>query len=1208
MKATSLLVMMLLLFSASYGQNQASGGELAPIPGRFVVKFKASARPSAVQQALSEGRSLEPVGVGRLRSDLVAADTWQRYFVFTAKGASPTTDEVSAILGPQNIEYIEPVYPLELFDWPTDDLVSAQWYLHNEGQAYPAVIRRSGYYDDTLGLEQGTAGNDVNIAYYYEHAPDTVKKIVVAIVDTGVDPIHPELQGRLWHNPDEIEGNGIDDDHNGFVDDIIGYDISGDSAVIYGEIPDNDPTDHHGHGTHCSGIVASAFDGSGIVGVSPSVEIMGVKVHPNLTSVNGARGIVYAVNAGADIVSCSWGGPFNSKILEDAIDYATSNGVLVCVAAGNSGDNSRSYPANYANAFTVAASNSNGYMAYFTTWGPFVDIVAPGQSILSLRAAGTDMYTESREPYVHIVDSEGLYYLASGTSMSTPLVAGGAAFVWSIRPNLTLEQLKTDLALGARDMVDPRGIGEWLPGVDSVSGAGLLDIRSTLELVDNGGLYFVAPTSRDRHLDAVEVRAAAVGPYDGGWTLDYRVGSSDPTWHRASQGASLPYDGLLHTFTSELPSGEITLRLTDQHAVARYRSFTFVSDTRCELSSPADGSTQTYNINVTGSLYGPELDSAVIWYRQDASDRTRVEVMTGEYFESLIYSWNASALDLGDYSMILEGYCGSQILTDSVHFVLVSAFADGWPQTLGCTGVPTPVSSDMDHDGIPEIIIGGECGLAVYEPDGSMRAGFPIMLDERWGTIPALYDIDRDGRDEIVWTASDGLHVTNDDGTEAAGWPVHHNLIASAVTSFPIPSVTLLDAAEDSVITLVNGDGQILAFNFDGTPYRYSTDGLFAPTPNGGSAPQSYCFHGAIGVDLDGDGQNECLSWLTAIFSDADLSAFDAVTGGPAWGRSSPTLLACKHIANVLVGDLTGDSVVEIVTVGTDSDSETAIWVMDGRGNPLPGWPRVIPEAYMYLRSFPAIADLDLDGQPEILASFSEYDLGLLYAFRLDGSPYLEINGFPEGQVARAAVTFGGPLVADITGDEYPEILIRTGYILQGTGREYIYALDHTMAPLPGWPLATPADPNWVTTMFDGLLVQDVDGDDLVELTLVDRDKLICIWNLDAPSQEGTNTARLFVDNCNSAMWRPTARGPASCCEGLVGDVNMFGGDEPTPNDISLLVDHLYINLVDLPCLTEADANLSGQGHPTYDDITIGDINALIDHLYISQEPLMLCP
>jgi len=339
-----------------------------PLPGQFVVKLAPRANPTSLRATLAADLRLERPSPLRARDDLPGADSWNRIYVLNSTDSTLTVEDVKAELGSRNIEYVEPVYTLDFYEFPADDRFDQQWYLRNNGQAYPAVMRRSGPENDTLGYLYGTPGEDVGIVTYYENAPDTVKKVVVAVVDTGVDPDHPELAGMYWHNPDEIPGNFFDDDHNGFVDDVLGYDVSGDTLSVY-EIPgDNDPSDYHGHGTHIAGIVAAAYNGSGIVGIAPKTEIMSVKIRPNATTTVGALGVVYAVNAGADVINISWGTPFEALVLEDALDLAEANGVLVCVAAGNSGDDDLPYPAAFENAFTVGASDAHGYMTVFSNY------------------------------------------------------------------------------------------------------------------------------------------------------------------------------------------------------------------------------------------------------------------------------------------------------------------------------------------------------------------------------------------------------------------------------------------------------------------------------------------------------------------------------------------------------------------------------------------------------------------------------------------------------------------------------------------------------------------------------------------------------------------------------------------------------------------------------------------------------------------------
>ena len=207
-----------------------------------------------------------------------------------------------------------------------------QWYLYNEGQSYLGIKRNEGYFNDELILKSGLAEVDLHMWRFYWMPPAETTKVVVAIVDTGVDLIHPELQGRFWVNEDEIPGNGIDDDHNGFVDDTLGYDVSGDIQTLFDPIGDNDPTDMVGHGTHIAGIVAANSNPQGVAGIAPFTRIMPVKIRPNATTAVGVAGIIYAVNAGAQVINISWGTPFESGLLQEAMPFARRNGVFVAVA------------------------------------------------------------------------------------------------------------------------------------------------------------------------------------------------------------------------------------------------------------------------------------------------------------------------------------------------------------------------------------------------------------------------------------------------------------------------------------------------------------------------------------------------------------------------------------------------------------------------------------------------------------------------------------------------------------------------------------------------------------------------------------------------------------------------------------------------------------------------------------------------------------
>jgi subtilisin family serine protease len=234
--------------------------------------------------------------------------------------------------------------------------------------------------------------------------------VVVAVVDTGVDMSHPDLQGNFWTNPGEIPGNGIDDDHDGFVDDVHGADFVN---------HDGDPRDDNGHGTHVAGIIgAHGNNGIGSAGVAWNVQIMPVKVLDSNASGDAstvAAGVRYAVAHGAQIVNLSLAGPGRSQDLENAIAEAQARGVLVVCAAGNDHQNigtSPEYPAALPepNILAVAATAQGGGLSSVSNYGGNVKLAAPGESIISTAMGGG-------------------YELRTGTSMASPAVAGAAALV-----------------------------------------------------------------------------------------------------------------------------------------------------------------------------------------------------------------------------------------------------------------------------------------------------------------------------------------------------------------------------------------------------------------------------------------------------------------------------------------------------------------------------------------------------------------------------------------------------------------------------------------------------------------------------------------------------------------------------------------------------------------------------------------------------------
>lgn len=250
---------------------------------------------------------------------------------------------------------------------PNDPLFAGQYGLNNTGQT------------------GGTAGADINVAPVWNSATGS-KNVIVAVIDEGVNISHEDLKKNIWLNTDEIPDNGEDDDKNGYVDDIRGYDFYNDDETVY------DAEDGDRHGTHVAGIIgAQGNNGIGVAGVNWNVSIMPVKFlgPEGGDDFTGAEAIVYAVDNGAKVINCSWGGGGDSPIIEEAISYANDHGVLIAAAAGNYGMSTDAYsfwPAasDSPNVISVAATDDKDELAEFSNFGErTVDIGAPGVDVTS---------------------------------------------------------------------------------------------------------------------------------------------------------------------------------------------------------------------------------------------------------------------------------------------------------------------------------------------------------------------------------------------------------------------------------------------------------------------------------------------------------------------------------------------------------------------------------------------------------------------------------------------------------------------------------------------------------------------------------------------------------------------------------------------------------------------------------------------------------
>lgn len=395
---------------------------------QLIIGFKSDITPEEIKNfykdfqsdfGLEEKKSLGDGNHGKPTTKLVKTST------------SVNSAIIAKLKDDPRVEFAEPDYIITIDTINTNDTYrNLLWGLDNTGQTVNNVV--------------GTTDADIDAPEAWGISTGS-SNIIAGIIDTGVDYNHEDLSANIWTNPGETAGNGVDDDANGYVDDIHGWNAISNSG---------DPLDDHGHGTHVAGTIgAIANNGKGIVGVNHHVTIIACK----FLDKNGSGFTSDAIECfnyfsnlklkgiNVRVTNNSWGGGGYSTSLYNSMN----NGILHAVAAGNSGvniDTSPSYPASYNldNIISVAATNSNDNYASFSNYGPVsVDIAGPGVNIASTWI-------------------NNQYYYASGTSMAAPHVTGAAALTWSVNQALTWNQVKNliltngDPLAGQKTLTDKR--------------------------------------------------------------------------------------------------------------------------------------------------------------------------------------------------------------------------------------------------------------------------------------------------------------------------------------------------------------------------------------------------------------------------------------------------------------------------------------------------------------------------------------------------------------------------------------------------------------------------------------------------------------------------------------------------------------------------------------------------------------------------------
>jgi len=907
--------------------------------------------------------------------------------------------------------------------------------------------------------------------------------IVVAVIDSGVDYNHPDLVDNMWQ---DAEGH-------------YGYDFAN---------GDDNPIDDHGHGTHCAGTIAAVENGFGVIGVAPSAKIMAIKglkaSGRGYTDVLSAA-IMYAVENGADILSNSWGGGGNSGLLTEAFDYAHASGCVSVAAAGNSARDAAYFtPAGIQSVITVAASDSNHERASFSNIGTKIDVSAPGVDILSLRAAGTDMYGTG----THIVNDD--YYYASGTSMACPHVAGVLAVIKSANPDYSNEELRSALRASATDL--------GAIGFDTQFGSGLANADAALDIVSPIAANIFSIEQIDNQ--TIEVRGVVYGDSFSSYFLEYAESLEGP-WMTADnivpgekQGTLNP-DGnisypVLGTVDPEGLSGFVYVRLTGyDQSNDSYQDFinTIIIEEQ-KSGWPVNVFDEEQGISAYPIFSSPMV--ANIDNSADGSEEVIVNAIGGLF----VYDANGT---------ILSGWPKNYL----------------WPQGSG--GFSTPAIADLDGDGDMEIIAMGYdgsgsvgdltifgtnepvAGLHIWHHDGSRyNDQWPQTLENHLPGLlrltylgyssPSVGDIDADGAQEIVIAVRYGAGMGGEtrcallafeqdgslvvDSQNTTQWPrfLSVNNILSGRLLECSPTPLLIDLNHDGMLEIVQG---VNFRNQSVIPREYYSEikvfDAYGNTPENTQWPWisdtvTLGNKNLVAGDVNGDGDIEIIAQTssgavgyptTKIFS----CEGDEIASIGAWATLS---------ANFSLADMNDDGTPEIIYI----TQNRKLYVSSLEGDqlvPLPGWPKVYQTALVFGNTVPSagpsIADVDGDGYADIVVianAGSDNPYASLKAFDRYGNL---LNGWPK-YVQPFDLIYSQPTITDMDNDGQVDVLVGNLF-----GQVLAYGLEYQFNPeAQEWPMfqknlkhsgvhgEEPVVPNYVPTAYAG---PDITIDENIEVVLV---------------------------------------------------------------------------------------------------------------------------
>lgn len=770
------------------------------------------------------------------------------------------------------------------------------------------------------------------------------KDVVIAIIDSGIDYRHEDLKQKIWVNPGEIPENGLDDDGNGYIDDIHGWDFTDAPNVqAVGDFTDgdNEPIDETGHGTHVAGIAGAMPDnGIGIAGVAWNCPLMAVRAGLSLGDSSrmqdddSAAAIVYATDNGAKIINMSWGSGQRSFVIQDAINYAHKHGVVLIGAAGNSKESDSFFPAAYRNVISVASTTQEKQRFHRTNFGASVDIGAPGNAILSTQINNN-------------------YRTLTGTSMAAPHVAGVAALMLSKRPTLIHEEIR-QILINTSDVIlqkdsdepDPKLVGAGTVNAErALLSSGIMQARIHLPQTNSGGA------------NSITFIGTAGGYKFDHWQLLYGSSTVPTTFEPFIDPVTSPKvsEHLATWDTSTIPEDVYTVRLvvTGRDGTQTHDQVVVTVD-----RSPSD----IFSITATEALYGNSSTSVFSWatdditrctfyYRQSDGISSFAPIEERQLGKEHIFFLDLTSGRYQFYITALNTVGLETIDNNNGKYYSIDVFGsavspNGYVDTsLGISALHIANTvADFDKDGLPELIATPLSGpspksliipnsLVIYErsPEGkynlihaltknisisdsviSQNSEIDLATFKTW----SVGDTDSDGLLEVL--ASDKERTFLLESKTTKGYPTQ------IVWETPfISGGKSADLDADGQIEIVgvdNNNNRILIFENRGNDLFHITAELTNETEGKNIFAQQIAID-----DFNTDGNSDI------VFGDSDGDLFVySVLANDSYNLQWQQKLNIDEIRLFSSGDLTRDGIPELVVGGTfslpDLTSASPIW------------------------------------------------------------------------------------------------------------------------------------------------------------------------------------------------------------------------------------------------------------------------------------------